>query len=127
MADIGQALAAALETATGIYGCIYPQIIPQDASLPAIAYQQIGGNRLYSQSGDSGLPRSLFQITVQATTYSAAKTLTKAIRQALSGYRGSLGGMLTVGGIFVSPDYDGWNETTQAQVVRLDATIYHNE
>lgn len=108
---------------------IYPQTIPQDVALPAIAYQRISGVREYSQSGPSQLAHPRFQLTCQAATYAGAKALANAVRAALSGYKGTMGGVggVVVGGCFVVNETDGFELPGETQVVRLDVIVWHEE
>lgn len=110
---------------------IYPVLIPQDVDMPAIAYQRISGPRDYSHQG-AGLVSARFQITCQATSYSGAKSLAAAVRDALSGFSGTMGaggggGGVKVQGAFVDNDLDGYGATAQEWTVRLDVIIQHTE
>ena len=130
---IEEALYAFLAATAGVTALvstrIYPQVIPQDAVLPAIAYQRISGPRVHSQSGASGLAYPRFQFTCQAATYSAARQVANAVRAALDGYRGTMGGAggVSVGAAFVANEIDGYSEESGEHTVRLDVVIYHAE
>jgi len=64
---------------------IYPGMIPQDADLPAIAYQQISNPPTYSHSGNSGLWNARVQLICVAANYLAAHALSETVRLALDG------------------------------------------
>ena len=108
---------------------IYPNVIPQDAAMPALAYQRISASRDMAHDGPAGMAYPRFQLTCLATTYGGAKALCNALRVALDGYRGLMGGAsgVQVEGIFVENDFDGYNQEGGEQVVRLDITIQHKE
>ena len=117
-------------TVAGLIGTrLYPYLVPQDAELPAIAYQRISGPREYSHDGPSGQARALIQLTIEAATYAAAKSTAAAVRSALSGFRGILGGAggTAVGGIFIENEIDGYSEIGEARTVRLDVSIQYGE
>jgi hypothetical protein len=62
---------------------VYPLRLPQDASLPAVVYQRISGERVRSHDGPSGLGRGRFQISSWDDDYAGAKSLAEQIRYAL--------------------------------------------
>jgi len=62
---------------------IYPEIIPQNTSLPAIAYSQIAGPRQHDLTATSTMVPSRWQLTVVAETYAELRGLSDAIRGAL--------------------------------------------
>lgn len=108
---------------------IYPNAIPQDAALPAIAYQVISTERDYNQEGQSSIAGPYVQITIEAATYSSAKAVAAAVRAALSGYSGSVGSptATVIGGIFLENEFDGYNLDTDSTVVRQDYRINWKE
>ncbi len=107
----------------------YPQVIPQEAALPAWAYQRISGPRLLAHDGPTGLASPRFQITCTGNTYGEAKGLCNAIRVALDGYKGLMGGAsgVQVESAGVENEIDGYNQATGKQTVRLDLLIWHKE
>jgi len=128
------ALLLATSTVTALVGSgssarIFPLVIPQNAARPAIAYQKISSPKTMSHSGSSNLARSRFQFTFQAATYTSAKALAAAVRNALIGYRGTVSGV-RIDGILIEDDNDGDIEIQSNEVlpyVRLDAAIWHSE
>lgn len=85
-------LLAADATVSGLVGTrIYPNLVPQAASLPAITYQQISGVREHTADGADGIVESRFQINCWASTYTGAKSLSDAVRKELDGYKGTVG------------------------------------
>ena len=112
-------------TVSGLVGTrIYPLQIPQEASLPAIAYQRISGRATYTQGGDSGPEWARIQLTCHGATYSAVKALAAAVRAALSGATGAMDDV-TVQGTFVENDRDGWGGTFELPVVRMDVVVWY--
>ena len=84
---------------------IYPVQIPQGTGLPAIAYQQISGPRLYQLDAAMGWVESRYQITMWADTYLGACDLSTAVRAAVSGYSGTVAS-LDIDHIFVTDEGD---------------------
>lgn len=105
---------------------IYPLVVPQDASLPAIAYQRVSGGPTYTQDGDANLTPARFQFTCLGSSYSQAKAVATAVRAAISGASGTWDDV-TVGACLVETDQDGWAEAFQSPVVRLDARIWYSD
>ena len=105
---------------------IYPNVIPQNAAMPVIAYQVISTDRNYRHAGQSNNAMPRIQITVEAASYSSAVAVCAAVRAALSGYKGTVG-TVVIGGIFLETEYDGYNLDTDTTVRRQDYTIEWKE
>jgi len=104
---------------------IYPNFIPQDATLPAVAYIEIGGPAGILAHDASKLGEARIQYTITAETYPAATAVAAAIRNALWGYRGLMGTLQVDGVVDVSGDMDGYNQPDNLQVIRLDAKFIY--
>jgi hypothetical protein len=104
---------------------IYPLVVPQDATLPAIAYQRISGPRAYSHSGPTGAVQARMQITSVASDYSGAKALSAAVRSAMRSFRGT--GGLDVDAVFEENESDTWMDRFNMPVVRQDFLIHYRE
>ena len=107
----------------------YPNVIPQDAALPALAYQTISSPRQMLHDGASGIAWPRFQITAQAQTFSEVVDLMNKVRIALDGYTGTMGGAggVTIEGAFVTDIRDGYDFATERETRRLDVIIHHQE
>jgi hypothetical protein len=108
---------------------IYPNVVPQDIAMPAVAYQRISTVRDMAHDGPTGVAHARFQFTISASTYSSARNVANAIRVALDGFSGLMGGVggVTVEAVFVENDFDGYNQAGGEQVVRMDALVIHQE
>lgn len=137
MATIEEAVNArllAVSAVTALVGAssaarIYPLVIPQDAARPAIAYRKSDSQKEYSHSGFSNLARSRFTFTCEAETYTAAKALATAVRDAFHAYRGMISGV-RIDAALVENDGDGDIEIQSNEVwptVRIDLAIWHSE
>ena len=64
---------------------IYPLVMPQDETLPAVVYQRIVGNRIttLSDAGGTGVERVVFQFTTWSTTMLEAHDVMEQVRLAL--------------------------------------------
>ena len=108
---------------------IYPSVIPQDASYPAIAYQQISGHDTLPHDGPTNYQMARYQITCVAETYLAAANLALAVQAALDGESGTMGGTggITVHYCHVMNLLDGYNTGTETHTVRVDVVIWFSE
>lgn len=99
---IEQAIFNHLSTDAGVAALVgtrvYPVMLPQGATLPAVTYMRVSSTRMRT----FGAPRmgrvARFQFTVWATTYLSRGAIVAALIDALEGYSGTLGG---VGGVDV--------------------------
>jgi hypothetical protein len=71
---------------------IYPLIAPEGAAYPFLIYQRISTQHEHNMAGSSGLATATVQLDAYSDTYAEAKSIGNAIRTALDGYRGSMGG-----------------------------------
>lgn len=104
---------------------IYPLVVPQDADLPAIAYQRISGPRTHTHDGATNPAWARLQLTMVATRYSGAKALAEVVRQSLDGLAGSLGGVRAA--VTLDNEVDDWAATFDAPIVRQDYGIWYEE
>lgn len=77
---------------------IYPDVLPQGATLPAIAYEVISQDSEEHLEGISGLAHSRVRVECYAATRMAADALAELVRLApLQGYRGLMGTLFANG------------------------------
>lgn len=104
---------------------VYPLIIPQDVSMPAIAYQRVDGDPILAHDGQSKLVRATFQLTCQAKSYATVKAMATALRKDLAGYRGLMGSV-SVNYCNQINEVDS-DEMLDASLVRADFTFLYQE
>jgi hypothetical protein len=109
---------------------LYPQLIPENALLPAMAYQQISlGDDAMAHDGPLNVVTTTFQFTCQAETYNAAQTMVAALRNALHGFSGPMGNEEHTLKIFfcqqVGKDEDSGIE--DAAIIRCDYKFIYME
>jgi len=85
-------------------GKIYPEIIPQDTDLPAIAYTQTNCNRDSALQKDTGFARINLQFNCYSDTFASARALGKQIISALQDYKGNMNGS-DIQAIFIRNEY----------------------
>jgi hypothetical protein len=134
MADIEEAVYAILKAASGVTALvggsssprIYPNVVPQDAGLPAIAYQRISSYRKATHGAPASLARPRIQVTMLAESYSQVKGVAAAVREALDGYVGTAGGV-GVQAALSEDETDEFGNSNNLHVVRQDWMIWHAE
>ena len=130
---IQAALYAYLSTESGVAAIAstrgYPVFIPLDADLPAWSYQVFEYPAPLAHDTTEGLETCRVQITCTATTYLVAVNLARAIRAALHGYTGTMGGVggVTIHYLHCDTLMDGYNFETTKHTVRVDAYIEYTE
>jgi len=79
-------------TVSGLVGTnVFPSVAPQDADLPHVVYQRIGGGPIDTSPGPSGTTNRLYAFYCRATSYSGMKTLAEAVRDVLGTYTAAAG------------------------------------
>lgn len=109
---------------------IYPVRLPEGATLPAISWQRISGDRIYTHDGYADTkPWTTARIQFNAwsnTSEEEAMLLGDAILLALSGYEGDLGGQV-VGSSFAVTDRDDYEAQTKIYRRILDFQISYED
>ena len=92
-----EAFIAYLLASGSVSALVAARVLPhsrlQGSALPAVTVQRISGGLLYADDGEIGLENPRMQVDCWATTYTAAKTLARAVTSALSAYSGTTGGV----------------------------------
>lgn len=121
------ALVAYLKTEIGgVNGRVYPGHLPDPPELPALVYQRIATRRPVSYDGPSGFVRARVQLDIWSKSYGEARTIAGAVRRALLGYRGPMGG-LEVAIPDQASDLDLFEPDTGLYRVSMDFIIWHEE
>ena len=105
---------------------IYPLLLPQNYTAPAMTYQRISGPRLQNLSGPAGRAFPRIQFDIYAASYSAVKNIAAKLRAALDGYAGLMGAV-DVDRTTLESDMDGYQSDTEVYRVSMDFIISHVE
>ena len=107
----------------------YPNAIPQEADLPAIAYQVISRPGAMAHDGPVGIAWPRFQFTGQADDYDEIVDLMNKVRVAFDGFSGLMGGAggVEIEGSFVKDIRDDYQFATERETRRLDVVLWHKE
>lgn len=109
-----------------IAGRVYAQNLPQKAALPAVVYSEVSGKRMETMEGTTGLNDGRYQITCYALDYKTAKQVSQAVRAALHGFSGAMGGTNVQNSSLLN-ERDIWDFVTLEYRVDLDFQIWHRE
>jgi len=106
---------------------IYPAILPQEPTLPAITYQIDGlEDRFTLEAGQTGPVIGDVQIDAWGSSHKAAADLSALIVTALRNLKGDMGGV-TVQGLFRDTQIDIYEPTVEAYRRSIAFTIWHTE
>ena len=105
---------------------VYPLVMAQKTTLPAITYQTPALKPDRNLAGNTGRMTATIQLNAWAETYTAVKALAKALRSALNDYSGAMGSD-TVQRSGVQSETDGWDEETGFFRVSMQITIVYIE
>ena len=70
---------------------IFPNVLPQGSSYPAVAYSRISSNHEKDMDGSVGFCTIRLQVTSWDDDYTGAKNLSEQIRLCSDGYQGLMG------------------------------------
>ena len=68
---------------------VYPVVIPQGGTIPAVTYQRISTPRIWDLDGPDGMATPRMQLNCWGTSYSSASSLSNAVRGVLDNYSGT--------------------------------------
>jgi hypothetical protein len=101
---------------------VYPVVMPQNTSFPAITYQTNAREKNPTFGADSTISNKEMRITSWASTYSGAKDLAAEVLAALN--RWSSGDVQEV---FHEDEGDTYNEELDKYGVYMDFTVWFDE
>ena len=97
MPEIEEALVAHLLAQPGLTALIgnrlYPDLLEDDTSLPAVVYLSVSDTKDHTLAGQLDLESPVIQFTAYATTKAGAKAVAAQLKTALSDYHGTLSGV----------------------------------
>ena len=130
MAELEQALQTRLTGFSGLSALvgtrIYPLILPQPPTLPAVTYQRISASRWSSIPGDDGVAEPRMQVDAWALTYGAAKLAAAQVRLALERWSDDASSPVVLD-VFLETDQDIYEPDTDIYRVSADYRVVHRE
>lgn len=104
---------------------IFPSVVPEGRSLPALVYQRVTTNRRYSHDGATGMAT----VRMQVDSYSrdqVAFDLSDAVRKTVDAFDGTMDG-LRVRAVFGQDEQVTWDADSETYRVRQDYMVTHDE
>lgn len=108
---------------------IYPVTLPVKSPLPAIAWNRVGAQRLYTYDDfedTAAWVRARVQFNCWATTAAEAMRIGEAVLLALSGYEGDMAGQF-IGASFNVLEMDTYESVTKLYRRTLDFSISYED
>lgn len=134
MAVIEEGLLTYLSTFAGLVSLIstrvYPDFIPQGATLPCLTYQRISTSRDHSHDTNgigTDLAHPRFQFSAWATTKSSAKAINEQVRAALNGKTGTIATGVSINNALSVDERYTYEPETQLHSYQSDFIIWHND
>lgn len=111
---------------------IYPSLLPQKPTLPAIVFQRIATQYSHSMGGDSGFVSAVYQFDCYAKSYSEVKKTSREMRIALQNFTGKMGESpeqpgIMVQAVLVDNEMDDYEEQTKLYRITMDFTFQYEE
>ncbi len=103
---------------------VYPLILPQNPTYPAVTYQRISTPMAQVVTGAVAAASTRFQVNVWANTYSSAVNVAAQIRAALLAMTGAT---VTVHEVLLDNETEGWADESGIYSRILDVIILHSE
>lgn len=106
---------------------MYPQVLPQNVTFPAISYSMAARESVRDiPNGPAGRARPRITINAWALNYAQSEALSNAIRLRLDGFKGSMGAS-DIGAIRLDNVFDVFEEEAKAYRILNDYIISHLE
>lgn len=130
MAELEAVIFTRLSTYAGLIALtstrIYPIILPQNPTLPAVTYQRTDGPRESALGAEMGLAHPGIQIDSWGKTYASAKAVATQARAALQRWSSEITDPVVLDCLLES-DGDEYEPGANIYHVRQDWTIWHRE
>ena len=110
---------------------LYPEVIPENAKLPAIMYSPVLANYDSALGGDTGFVKQTIQIVCHDKTFKKARELSRLVKNALQDFHGNMGGV-NIEAVFIKTDYElsGFHTTKldlENYMSSIEFDFYYNE
>lgn len=105
---------------------LFPLILPQDAKLPAVTYQQVSIPRTLSLKGTGDKAQPRFQFSCWASNYSEGQAVANKLRNLLDGFSGLMGENVRTS-VRVASEREDYESETGRYRVDIDFLIWCEE
>lgn len=126
---LGQYLRLVLTQAPGIAALaedrVYSEVLPDEAPMPALVFDQVSVDQDEVLGGTSGTSRASISIDCWAKTRAEATALGLAVKGFLQDHSGGAGGLEVQAVFFVTQSWD-FDEETQQYVTSQDFEVWYS-
>ena len=119
----GEALFARLDGVTAAGSRIYPLILPQNPTYPAIRYQQISSIRTHAMGQDAPIVRVRMQLDVWGKTYAEARSLAGEVYTQLGRFRGTVAGVEVLDAL-QDNEIEGYESDSETRRITQDWSLF---
>lgn len=105
---------------------MYPFLLPQKHSLPAVVYFPVSVERMHSLMEDTGFVKQRLQFACFGKSYKAAVETAKTIQAELQNFTGVMNG-LTIGGVLLMEEVSNYEADTDIYSVTLEFEFQFEE
>lgn len=130
MADLRQAVYSQLSGVAGVSALvasrIYPKVLPQQPTMPALVYQVIDNDRANVHRGQTTGARARVQVTCWGNTEASVSAVKDQVRLAMIAATGSIASV-TIDGVSCEGEVEGFEPDTVRHWIALDFFIWHRE
>ena len=127
--DIEQAIRAHLATNTSVASLvgsrIYPLRLPEGYALPALVYQVVASTEDAAHDAPAGIVSVRLQLDAWGSRYGDVKAVRAAVRQALLGHCGAMGGLAYVAVPAVELELDLFEEETGLYRASMEYRVWY--
>lgn len=124
-ADIFSRLSGYTTLAALISTRVYPSLLPQNATYPAVSYRRVSSERPPVMGDDTGIVRARFQFDAWAQSYSGMIAVKELVREALQRYHGTA--TVEILETFILMDMDLYEDDTRIHHGVIDVEINYRE
>tara|TARA_Y100000310_G_scaffold239557_1_gene243183 strand:- start:1870 stop:2286 length:417 start_codon:yes stop_codon:yes gene_type:complete len=121
--------AAAISAVVG--SRVYPNLLPNGTTYPALMYRPISSNRDQTHNAETGsFVKSRWEFNCYGASYTEATTLARAVRAELESYQGDLGAngkTYAVDNIEIDGPRASYDQDVGTHKLQIDAMIQHRE
>jgi len=105
---------------------IYPMMAPPKAEMPCIVVEKVGYATNYTTDGPAGISEAMMNITMLALRYKSGKDVEGAVRDYLSGFKGTVSGIKILSAL-IKDEIDGYDEEVQIYSVESLVSIQYKD
>lgn len=106
---------------------IYPVMLPQNPTYPAVVYSFVSGAPVSAMGADVGFTRKRTRVAAWSKTYLEMTQLADAIRQCLERWRGTVNGVVIQDTYVDNASLDLYDDISRVYYRPLDFMIVHQE